>query len=56
MEMTEEEYNELAFDPRQYDEHDDEDERSRSDAFRVIKKGEHYEWQYNGREESSADE
>ena len=42
--MTEEEYNELAFDPRQYDEHDDEEECSRSTTPRVIKKGEHYEW------------
>ena len=56
MELTYEEYHELAFDPRQYDEHDDDDERNRSSAFRVIKKGEPYEWQYSGREESSADE
>ncbi len=26
MEMTEEEYDELAFDPRQYDEHDEDEE------------------------------
>lgn len=42
MEMTEEEYNELAFDPRQYDEHDDECDGSSTP--KVIKKGEHYEW------------
>ena len=40
--MTEQEYNELAFDPRQYDEH--EDERDGSVTYKVIKKGGHYEW------------